>query len=542
MGFEIEAFTKRLSDAVEAYDEEATATLCEELGAHLAATGNPLPATAAARVLTLLREPRFFRLLAEVADTLIRSGQDSPVVVFRYAQALIDQGLLVAAEAVLSAVRPRVAKDPVSLSELEGMLGRTYKQMYVGAGPTSERRGAFLQRALEAYGRGQQAEPASHRWHAINSVALQSRVIRDHVVPSDTVDPEPVAIRVLADIEREFADPAIGLTPWDCAVAAEACLALDRFDEAVRWLERYAGDPRVDSFELAGTLRQLVEIWQLDPATPPGNRMLPLLQAQILSCEQGGSIELVATEIAALPSAPDTGLEKILGSDGVVTYRWYRTGLIRSRGVAHIGDTSDRPVGTGFLVEGRDLHHALSGRPVLVTNAHVIGGQVLPPGALAPEEAVVTFQVAATEEPNEPLEYRVERVIWTSAPDALDTSIVQLEGPVPPGDVCPVTDRLPRLDGRQRVFVIGHPQGRSIAFSIADNVFLDHDDRVIHYRAPTEPGSSGSPVFNRNWEVIGLHHSGRTDMPRLHGTGSYPANEGIWIGAIRAALAAEPPA
>jgi hypothetical protein len=542
MGFEIEAFTKRLSDAVEAYDEEATATLCDELGARLAATDNPLPATAAARVLTLLREPRFFRLLAEVADTLIRSGQDSPVVMFRYAQALIDQGLLVAAEAVLCTVRPRTEKDPALLSELEGMVGRTFKQMYVLAGPTTERRAAFVQQALDAYERGQQAQPASHRWHAINSVALRSRAIQDHVALSDTVDPEPAANRVLADIEREFADPEIGLTPWDCAVAAEACLALGRCDEAVRWLERYIGDPRVDSFELAGTLRQLTEIWQLDPATPPGNRMLPLLRAQILSCEQGASIELVDSEMRDLPSAPDAGLEKILGSDGVVTYRWYRTGLIRSRGVAHISDLSDRPVGTGFLVEGCDLHDTFNGVPVLVTNAHVIGGEVLPAGALAPEEAVVTFQVATAGDSNEPREYRVDRVIWTSAPDVLDTSVVQLEGPVPAGDVCPVTDRLPRLDGKQRVFVIGHPQGRSIAFSIADNVFLDHDDRVIHYRAPTEPGSSGSPVFNRNWEVIGLHHSGRTDMPRLHGTGSYPANEGIWIGAIRAALASELPA
>jgi V8-like Glu-specific endopeptidase len=93
------------------------------------------------------------------------------------------------------------------------------------------------------------------------------------------------------------------------------------------------------------------------------------------------------------------------------------------------------------------------------------------------------------------------------------------------------------VDGKQRVYVIGHPEGRELSFSIDDNLLLDQDERVIHYRAPTEHGSSGSPVFNRDWEVIGLHHSGRSDMPRLHGeAGSYPANEGIWIQAIRRAI------
>jgi hypothetical protein len=29
----------------------------------------------------------------------------------------------------------------------------------------------------------------------------------------------------------------------------------------------------------------------------------------------------------------------------------------------------------------------------------------------------------------------------------------------------------------------------------------------LYYEADTEPGSSGSPVFNRQWEVVALHHS-----------------------------------
>lgn len=60
----------------------------------------------------------------------------------------------------------------------------------------------------------------------------------------------------------------------------------------------------------------------------------------------------------------------------------------------------------------------------------------------------------------------------------------------------------------------------------------------VQYTAPTEQGSSGSPVFNsQNWRVIALHHAGDSKaMKRLNGReDSWPANEGIWIQSICAA-------
>ena len=61
----------------------------------------------------------------------------------------------------------------------------------------------------------------------------------------------------------------------------------------------------------------------------------------------------------------------------------------------------------------------------------------------------------------------------------------------------------------------------------------------LHYRAPTEGGSSGSPVFNsRLWQVIALHHKGgKIGMPKVNGKeGTYAANEGVSIQSIAAAM------
>ena len=117
----------------------------------------------------------------------------------------------------------------------------------------------------------------------------------------------------------------------------------------------------------------------------------------------------------------------------------------------------------------------------------------------------------------------------------------------PPADITPLplSPFLPTLSEKRRVYVIGHPNGGELSISMQDNELLDHEGppkglppdptcRRVHYRAPTEQGNSGSPVFNSSgWQVIALHHKGGTHMPRLNGRDeTYPANEGIWIQSI----------
>lgn len=63
------------------------------------------------------------------------------------------------------------------------------------------------------------------------------------------------------------------------------------------------------------------------------------------------------------------------------------------------------------------------------------------------------------------------------------------------------------------VNIVQHPDGGPRQFGITNNRLLEIlEEGFLHYETDTDRGSSGSPVFNADWELIALHHSG---IPRL---------------------------
>ena len=80
------------------------------------------------------------------------------------------------------------------------------------------------------------------------------------------------------------------------------------------------------------------------------------------------------------------------------------------------------------------------------------------------------------------------------------------------------------------VNIIQHPNGRPKQVVLRDNQVTDILPDFLHYRADTEPGSSGSPVFNDQWEFVGLHHSG---VPKRNDRGQVLARGGaVWTAAL----------
>ena len=80
------------------------------------------------------------------------------------------------------------------------------------------------------------------------------------------------------------------------------------------------------------------------------------------------------------------------------------------------------------------------------------------------------------------------------------------------------------------VNIIQHPLGEMKQVIIRENKLVDLPpqplDTFAHYEGDTEPGSSGSPVFNDQWEVIALHHSG---VPATNNKGQMlDVDGGVW--------------
>ncbi|MBF0198136.1 MAG: DNA/RNA non-specific endonuclease [Planctomycetes bacterium] len=78
----------------------------------------------------------------------------------------------------------------------------------------------------------------------------------------------------------------------------------------------------------------------------------------------------------------------------------------------------------------------------------------------------------------------------------------------------------------EKVNIIQHPGGRPKQLALRDNKVTDLFDEFIHYQADTEPGSSGAPVYNDQWEIVALHHSG---IPERNADGQILSRSGeVW--------------
>jgi len=226
-------------------------------------------------------------------------------------------------------------------------------------------------------------------------------------------------------------------------------------------------------------------------------------------------------------------LERILLRDERVSASFLRRGARVSRlvGRIHIRDELGQlqGFGTGFMVSDR----------LMLTNHHVL------PGA---EFGLSVLELDFVED----LEEVVPTAVFPLSPETffitsaeLDYTLVAL-GPAYDAAQAALRGWLPLIPTSGKVVVgeavnlIQHPAGKPQRVALRANEVLDVFDDYLHYGADTEPGASGSPVCNDQWQLAALHRSG---VPGLNAAGDvelsadgevarWVANEGVRVSSI----------
>jgi V8-like Glu-specific endopeptidase len=194
----------------------------------------------------------------------------------------------------------------------------------------------------------------------------------------------------------------------------------------------------------------------------------------------------------------ESNLEKILGpTSNLLKVNWLQKAINASKSVCQVV-RNDGQKGTGFIVKGG----------YLMTNFHVL------PNADRASKAKIVFDFEEDLLGNS----RKTSEFFLDATDAKFSKVSEFDyayikikdNPANPlsqwGHLEVDTFSEPQID--QPVTIIQHPLGQTKQIALTANQVLGINGNKLLYRTDTEPGSSGSPVFNNDWKVIALHHAG----------------------------------
>lgn len=218
-------------------------------------------------------------------------------------------------------------------------------------------------------------------------------------------------------------------------------------------------------------------------------------------------------------------LEKILGDKStLVPISYLELGVIRAKSVVRI-KRADGSSGTGFMTAGG----------ILITNNHVLPDDASMVGAVAQFNYQRT--VAGLDAPFE--EFSIDTAVPLRTSKDNDWSAVRIKGDASKWgelDMKPMAVKV-----GDHVNIIQHPGGAQKQISFVANVVAFVGGGRVQYLTDTLPGSSGSPVFDTDWNLIALHHSGGwLTEPNAVTKSTYYRNEGIAIDTIIRDLAAKP--
>jgi endonuclease G len=239
------------------------------------------------------------------------------------------------------------------------------------------------------------------------------------------------------------------------------------------------------------------------------------------------------------------GQERVLGESDLVSVSFLQAAFAVARTVARIKVKTPggflTGYGTGFLVSPQ----------LLLTNNHVLDSV----GRAASSSAEFDYQEVFRGVSATPVEFRLRPDIFFSTDAALDCTFVAIEARSTADGTLLENygwNKLIEEEGKvalgEKLNIVQHPGGEPKQVALRENQLIDVLPDFLHYQTDTAPGSSGSPVFNDQWEVVALHHSGvpqrneRGELLSITGTVwskamgehriAWIANEGVRISRI----------
>ncbi|WP_102141893.1 DNA/RNA non-specific endonuclease [Mycobacterium hubeiense] len=232
-----------------------------------------------------------------------------------------------------------------------------------------------------------------------------------------------------------------------------------------------------------------------------------------------------AVERAPVPNStpPEQLLEAIINTADFVGTRYLDSGVASARAVGRIliKDGRGRLIGygTGSMISPQ----------LMLTNHHVLDAAE----TAATSQVEFDYQDGIDGKLLDVTTFGFDPDRFFLADEALDFAIVAVRASG--SELAPFGfNRLIESDGKalvgEFVTIVQHPRGEKKQVALRDNRIIDGPAGFVHYCADTEPGSSGSPVFNDQWEVIALHHASVRAPERTEFGGVL--NEGIRVSSI----------
>ena len=213
----------------------------------------------------------------------------------------------------------------------------------------------------------------------------------------------------------------------------------------------------------------------------------------------------IAEALGEGSDAAELAVDRLVSGGDALNVSYLERGMIAADAVARIevrnGESELVGYGTGFMVSPR----------LMLTNHHVLPtaddaaqswlhfryeydalGRLLAPCIFALDPSTLFFTDAdldativavAPETPDR--RQRLARFGWLRLSASADTIV--------PGEW---------------LTMVHHPDGRPKQVALRQNLLISRTDGDLWYATETAPASSGAPVFNDSWQVVGVHRAG----------------------------------